>query len=83
MKKLLAWVRKQYDKILHITTCALIVVVLSRLISSGVVLVMLAVSCGVVWEFINFEMLDIEKSGKDMLANFIGALLGLGVLWWI
>jgi len=83
MKAILILIRKHYDKIIHIAVSALVLIALSRLFDSSVFLVLSALAVGVAWEFANTKILGIKFSWFDMLANFIGALLGLIILWWI
>ena len=77
MKAILKLVRANYDKLLHVTTSISIVLVLSKFSASTAFLLMAVFIIGWAWEALNWHMFKINPSLQDMLANMIGAIIGV------
>lgn len=72
-------IRKNYDKLLHITTSALLTIILMGFIESYFTAGAIIFFLGLAWEFINLLRFDVKPSMADVMANMMGILIGFGV----
>jgi hypothetical protein len=77
VKNILRYIRKHYDKILHISVSMNIVFILNKYIQSIFFLFMSIFVFGLLWEITNWYLFNIKKSIPDIIANLVGTTIAI------
>ena len=77
LKKILEPINKNYDKILHLAVSFMLYTVAYKIKPEAAFVAIVVLLVGLAWELLRKRLYGTPVSNADMLANFIGVMLGL------